>query len=122
MPRPPINVVNSVKTVSYGGVLSTFDPINYVVDVGDQDQLGRIILNPGSVWPADLRPFMAIQVNFDAGYVTVGDVITLPVGLKILIFKVLNWLDKNRGDSVPEDALSAGGFMPSIQQWKVKYL
>ncbi len=122
LPRFPVSAVNSVKTYSYAGVLNTFDPSNYAVDIYDKDQSPRVILNVGAVWPTDLRPFMSVAVNYDAGYVDASLANSLPTGLKISILKLLNWLNNNRGDLVPEDAAEKAGAMPSLQNYKIAHL
>ncbi len=121
LPTTPVSLVTSVKTYDMSNNVATFDSANYTVDVGDKDQLARVILNVGCVWPVALRPFMAVEVNFEAGYATAAapTVFTLPVEFKIVIFKVLSWLYNNRGDCDPLNAEGTVSMMPSVQQMKL---
>ena len=94
IPRPPLQLVNFVKTYDTDNQFTVFDASQYFVDTVSEP--GRIVLNPGAAWPSNLRPVNAVEIEFVAGY---GDAPTVPDALKqglLLWIKLLyanrNWL------------------------------
>lgn len=67
----PLKSVTSIKWTSYAGVVNTYDPANYVVDLASS----RIALAVGSVWPTDLRPFQPWVIRIVSGWTTADELL-----------------------------------------------
>lgn len=68
----PLQSVTSVKSTDTSGVVNTFDPTNYVVDLVSQPP--RIGLAVGGIWPIDLRYTQPIVIRIVSGYVDVAHI------------------------------------------------
>lgn len=67
IPRPPLQVVASVKYYGTDGTEYTMDPGDYIVDAVSEP--GRVALGYGKTWPATtLRPVNGIVARYTAGY------------------------------------------------------
>lgn len=67
IPRPPLQVVNSVKYYGADNTEYILPPAEYFVDT--KSEPGRIVLAYGKSWPSiTLRPANAVCVEFVAGY------------------------------------------------------
>lgn len=122
IPRPPTVEVLEIATYDLDNTRTVYDDSNYIVDSGDDDQPARVILNVGSIWPTNLRPRIALEAVYAAGYASLeADVVvsSLPSGLKMALYKVVAWGWANRGDSIPEDMLTASGMMPTIKDYRI---
>ena len=65
IPAPPLKAVQSVKTYDRDNTATTYDSNNYRVDLFSEP--GRVVLNEGSIWPANMRLDDPIEVKFTAG-------------------------------------------------------
>jgi len=92
IPRPPLQSVTFLKTCSAGNQAVTFDASKYFVDTASEP--GRIVLNPSSSWPTDLRLANAVEIEFVAGY---GDASAVPGALRqgMLLWIKLLYADRN---------------------------
>lgn len=64
LPFGPLQSVTSVVTYDRANDASTFSSDNYQVDL----QGGRVYLNEGETWPAELRATNAVEITYIAGY------------------------------------------------------
>jgi hypothetical protein len=64
----PVQSVELFSYVTLDGVAQTWPTENYIVDNKDPDQLARICLQRGSVWPVDLQVVSALGVSYTLGY------------------------------------------------------
>lgn len=72
LPMPPVQSVSSVKYVDDQGVLQTWDPANYRVDIDSEP--ARITPAWGVTWPSIQYVTNAIQIEYVAGYGEAADV------------------------------------------------
>jgi len=67
IPRPPLQVVTSVKYYGTDNIEYTFAATEYFVD--DKNEPGRVVLAYAKSWPlTTLRPVNGVAVQFTAGY------------------------------------------------------
>jgi uncharacterized phiE125 gp8 family phage protein len=66
VPLPPLIDVTSIKYIDPDGVEQTFSDTKYTVDTASEP--GRIVLNPGEVWPVTKCIPNAVTVEFECGY------------------------------------------------------
>ncbi len=98
IPGPPLVSVQSIKTYTDLDVSATMAATDYFVDTSDLDQLGRVALRIGAVWPIALRTRNAVEINYTAGYVDGA----VPPSLKMGILMVAASAYANRGDCTEE--------------------
>jgi uncharacterized phiE125 gp8 family phage protein len=74
IPRPPLQIVNSIKYYGTDNTEYTMEVADYFVD--SKSEPGRVSLAYGITWPTiTLRPINGVCIEFDAGYGdAVGDV------------------------------------------------
>jgi hypothetical protein len=83
---PSGSPVTDVVTIQYNdqnGVLQTFDPSNYTV------QMNKICLNVGSTWPLTDRRQDCIQISYWAGY-SANDPTQVPARLRMAVLFLAN--------------------------------
>jgi len=76
---PPIQSITSIKTFDVANTESTFSSGSYQAD----EQGGRIYLNQGVVWPANLRRYEAVKIRYVAGYGNASTDIPAPITMAI---------------------------------------
>ncbi len=103
IPRPPLQSVTHLKTYDTGNTASTFDASSYIIDT--QATPGRIALNQGSSWPANLRAVNAVEVEFVAGYGPAADV---PEAIKQGMLLWIKQLFANKSKLFESDESSPG--------------
>jgi len=113
LPRPPLVSVTHLKTYGEDNVATTYSSDNYIVDLTSQP--GRLVLENGQVWPADLRAARAIEVEFVAGYGAASDV---PKALKTAIMMILAKMYECRGEAVEMPTMAE----KLISPFSVQYL
>ena len=86
LPRPPLQSVTHLKTYDLKDQALVFAASNYLVDSASEP--GRLVLNAGSFWPANLRSVNAVEIEFVAGY---GTATAVPEALKQ---GMLTWLQQ----------------------------
>jgi hypothetical protein len=89
---PSVSPVANALTIQYNdqnGVLQTFDPSNYTV------QMDKICLNVGSTWPLTDRRQDCIQITYWAGYDD-DDPTQVPARLQLAILFLANHFWENR--------------------------
>lgn len=93
IPRSPLQSVTFLKTHDGANHAAVFDGSNYLVD--SVSNPGRIALNRGAAWPADLRDVNAVEIEFVGGYGNAADV---PGAIKqgILLWIKLLFADKSK--------------------------
>jgi hypothetical protein len=64
LPFAPLQSITSIVTYDRDNDSSTFSSDNYEVDL----QGGRVYLNEGETWPAELRATNAVEITYVAGY------------------------------------------------------
>lgn len=100
LPLPPLQQVESVSYYDGAGVLTVWDPAEYVVTApaGDTAERGSIRLAYGKSWPTpQIRP-NAVAIRFTCGY---GDASAdVPAGIRCGLLIVVAELYKNREESV----------------------
>lgn len=64
LPFGPLQSVTSIVTYDRANDASTFSSDNYQVDL----QGGRVYLNEGETWPAELRATNAVEITYIAGH------------------------------------------------------
>lgn len=99
--RSPLVSVTSIVTTDSAGNDSTFDASNYYTDTDNIP--GRIVLVPGSVWPALTRPVGAIAITYVAGY----GAAECPHDLRQAVLQTCAHLYENRGDDMIEMSIPA---------------
>lgn len=72
IPRPPLQSVVSIKYYDRENQEHVVDPSIYFVDT--KSEPGRVILNGGKSWPADIRQASGICITFVAGYADASQV------------------------------------------------
>lgn len=78
IPRCPVAAITHLKYTASDDTQGTWASTNYVTDL--QREPARINLSYGNVWPAVvLRPGLAVEVEFTAGY---ADAASVPVAIK----------------------------------------
>lgn len=74
LPRPPLQIVDSITFVDQSGTEIIWDPSNYLVD--NASERGRIAFAYGKSWPSiTLSPLNGIRIRFTSGY---GDISAVP--------------------------------------------
>jgi hypothetical protein len=84
--RPVLTTGNPPLVIQYNdpnGVLQTFDPSNYAV------QMDKICLNVGSTWPSTDRRQDCIQISYWAGY-SESDSTQVPARLRMAVLFLAN--------------------------------
>ncbi len=90
IPRPPLQVVNSVRYYGVDNAEYVLPPSEYIVDSAGEP--GRIVLAYGKSWPSvALRPANAVCVEFVAGY---GGADKVPRRVKqAMLLLISHWYD-----------------------------
>lgn len=81
LPKGPIQSITSVTTYALDNSASTYSPANYFLDTAGN----RLVLNFGCIWPPNLRPRAAVEINYVAGYGDTGSSVPQPIKTAILI-------------------------------------
>lgn len=67
IPRCPVTAITHLKYTASDATVTTWASSNYVTDL--QREPARVLLTYGNIWPAVvLRPGLAVEVEFTAGY------------------------------------------------------
>lgn len=102
---PPAIDITSVSTFDIDNTEQTWDPENYYLDNTDPDQIPRLCLNLGAVWPVNLRARDALKIVFTAGY---GEDFPLPPSMRGAFKKMVAHVFANPGDCSENGACSCG--------------
>lgn len=102
IPKPPLQSVASVTTYALDNSSSSFASSNYLVDTAG----GRLVLNLGCIWPPNLRPRAAVEINYVAGYGDTGSDVPQPIKTAILIHVASMY--EQRGQSADAMSLPPG--------------
>lgn len=103
IPKPPLQSIVHLKTYDEDDNESTFASSKYFVDTISDP--GRLALNEGEVWPTDLRPTNAINVQFTSGYGNSSS--DVPQDIIQAIYLILSHFYENRGDVAAKMPASA---------------
>lgn len=106
LPRPPLQLINSVTTYDTDDMMTVWPPTQYFVDTVHEP--GRLGLRQGVAWPVTTRAYNGVQIEFVAGYQTPAQI---PGPLKRGLLMVIAELYRHRETSselalmeVPYDA------------------
>lgn len=113
LPRPPLISVTHLKTYGEDNSATTYSADNYIVDITSQP--GRIALENGQVWPANLRVARAVEIEFIAGYGAASDV---PKALKTALMMIIAKMYECRGEAVEMPTMAE----KLISPFRVHYL
>jgi uncharacterized phiE125 gp8 family phage protein len=92
----PLQSIEEVKTWDRTNTDTVYAATNYYVDNVDKDMYGRLLLEEEATWPADLRTYLSMSIEFKAGY---GDAKEdVPEGIRQAILQLIGFLYQNRGD------------------------
>lgn len=80
LPRGPVTAVTSVITYDTANASSVFAPSNYRLDPAG----ARLLLNPNTFWPSNLRPAGGCEIVYAAGFGT-SSAVPQPIKTGILI-------------------------------------
>lgn len=94
IPYPPLIAVDSIKAYDLNDNESTVATSVYSVETGAHP--GRVFLKNGQVWPAQLRPYNSMRVQFQCG---LADATTADDAIKQAIKEQVADMYQNRGDS-----------------------
>jgi uncharacterized phiE125 gp8 family phage protein len=72
IPRPPLQSIVSIKWYDRDNAEHIIDAADYFADVNSEP--GRVLMNPGKSWPANLRPASGISITFTAGHAEAASV------------------------------------------------
>ncbi len=92
---PPAIEISSVSTFDVDNSEITWDADNYYLDNTDPEQIPRLCLNLGAVWPTNLRARDSLKIVFTAGY---GEDFPLPDAMKLALMQMVTYYFNNRGD------------------------
>ena len=95
--RRSVQSVTSVTTYALDNAASPYSSANYFVDTAG----GRLVLNFGCIWPANLRARAAVEIVYAAGYGDTPEKVPQPIRTGILMHVAA--LYEQRGQSA--DAL-----------------
>ena len=65
LPMPPLVSIEEVRSIDRNNASTVYASSNYYADTFSEP--GRLILNEGSIWPANLRDHNSIEIDFTAG-------------------------------------------------------
>jgi hypothetical protein len=102
LPKIPVQSVNSITTYSLDNTASTFGRSNYFLDAAS----GRVTLNFGCIWPANLRAAAACVISYTAGYGDAPSDVPSPIKQAIMIHVAT--LYEQRGESADAMSLPPG--------------
>jgi hypothetical protein len=106
IPYPPLITVDEVRTTDLDNTSTVFSADNYWVDTSDMLQCGRLVLNYGKIWPANLRPRNAMAIDFTAGYV----VDTIPGEILEALKMMVSWVWSKRGGCDEQGCKDCGAY------------
>lgn len=108
IPRGPVSAVAHLKYTDSTGAQSTWASTNYIVQT--EKEPARIWLTYGNIWPSVvLRPGIAIEVEFTAGYANIAAV---PANLKHAILLLVGAWFENPSDIVTGTASTSAKLLP----------
>ena len=106
LPKWPLQSIASLTVFGVDGTPRVVD-VNSVFEVDPYRIPGRITLKRGAIWPIALRASNAIQIDYVAGYTSVG---IIPGPMRRAIKQLAGYLYNHRGDDTErEDAFTSSG-------------
>lgn len=90
----PVVSVSSIKYYDDADTEYTWNSANYYVDTA-QD-VGRVVLRDGGVFPTDLRAANGLEINFTAGYGTSPT--NIPEAIRVAVLQMTTFFYEHRGD------------------------
>lgn len=81
LPTGPLRSVTSIKTFHLDNTEEVFASSNYFLDLNSNP--GRVVLNPGAVWPTATRSLNSIEVVYVAGYGEAATDVPAPLRLAV---------------------------------------
>lgn len=125
--RPPLQSVTKIEVTGFDGTVTQVDPSVYVVDTVSTP--GRIILNPGQVWPVwpTMRGFASFKITYVAGYGNLALTVPEPF-IQVIYELVAFWYLNREGQNVPNDIFQdldtfrlRGPLQQSYRPWPAVY-
>lgn len=101
LPRPRLQLVDSVTYLDPDGVEQTASADLYDVDIDSEP--GRVLLTPGEAWPDILAAPQAVTVTYTAGYGDSGD--DVPGNIREAILMAVGAWNENRENIVAPGAV-----------------
>lgn len=100
--RPPLQSVTKIEVTGFNGTVTLVDPSVYVVDTISEP--GRVILNPGQIWPVwpTMRGFSSFKITYNAGYGAAATAVPDPF-IQVIYELVSFWYLNREGQNVPSD-------------------
>jgi hypothetical protein len=102
LPKGVIQSITSATTYALDNSSSVYDPSNYFLDTAG----GRLVLNIGSIWPANMRQRAACEIVYVAGYGSKASDVPQPIKTGLLIHVASMY--EQRGQSADAMALPPG--------------
>ncbi len=111
LPKPPCQVVESIKYIAANLVLTTLDPSLYLVDV--HQELARITPSYGNIWPILTQQLAAVTVQFTAGYSADGA--SVPAEVKTAMRTWLTGAYEDRSGVTPATLAAVDRILDSVR-------